>query len=360
MTITLALIHNAMRSLHFGLTLFALFFAVSTSAQSSWDQSTAPQRTASPQPRDRTPPPPPSIRETTPARIPTPAHTPASVPTPTPRPSRRSTHIPPHLYSVILDSPTVPMYRYQLGTISSAQFGEDGQSGQIELDANHNLAYFVNVMRGDLDVGLTLHTTVFTSKFDARFSRYVTRLALDTGWTWRFLNGQSFEIRAYPGFYGAFDAAISDLAAVPLRLLLHRAIHPDLAGVVGVEIRLGWDRAFLPMGGIVWEPYPHLRAELMLPRSRASLMLGPATLFANAEWRNWSYAISEDEHGARQISFDEYALSLGAGWRFTDELELTVEFGRLIDRTLDTDSAEDRPTDIGDATLIRLALIGPF
>lgn len=260
----------------------------------------------------------------------------------------------------MLDAPVDPIYRYRLGIVSSADV-EGRSSGLYELDADHEMAYFRNVLRGDIDIGLALHSSIFTRKLSDRFPRTLFRTALDTGWTWRYLDGKSLELRAAPGLYGAVDASLGSLAAIPFQIRLHQAIHPDLAGMVGVEIRPGWDRALMPLGGIVWEPDPTFRAEVMLPRSRALLFLWRATLFANAEWRNWSYGIkAQDDYQAKQLTLNDYAISLGAGWRFTDEIEFTLEAGRLIGRTLDTDSSRDPRLDADSANFIRIGLLGPF
>lgn len=244
--------------------------------------------------------------------------------------------------------------------VEGTRADDHGRTGIFELDADHELAFFLDALRGDIELGLSLHTTVFTRNFSDNYPRYWTRMNFDVAWLWRYLNGVSLELTAAPGIYGDFNAPARELAHVPFGLRLHQVFHPDLAGVIGFSVRPGWQLPVVPSGGIVWEPMPSLRCEFMVPRSRINMTLRRLSLFGNGEWSNWSYAAGTDDRSAKQFTSSDLSLGLGAGWRFSDELEMTLEYGRVLERRIKTDASGYRTLHLENANYWRIGLTGPF
>lgn len=275
-------------------------------------------------------------------------------------PSARAGTIPANLYSQVLDAPTRPQYSLRLTILDETRFGSYGESDMLEIDLRRNLAYYRNILYGDLDLALFLETRVLRDNLVLELPDMLNALALEVGWLWRYTNGYSFELRAFPGLYGDIFSMDAALLGIPTRLLLHRAIDRDLAGVAGVEIRPGWDRPLMPYGGIAWEGSRRLRCEIMVPRSRVLLYLNRLTLFATAEWRNITYAIDESGFAPDEVTFDEYLVSAGASVKLTDEIHLSLEAGTFLDRDMHTDLSEARRFSLMGGDFIRLGWAGPF
>lgn len=275
-------------------------------------------------------------------------------------PSAQAGAIPANLYSQVLDAPARPQYALRLAILDDTRFGAYGESDMLEIDLHWKLAYYRNILYGDLDFTLLSENRIIRDHLSLVLPDILSALALETGWTWRYTNGYSFELRTFPGLYGDIFSMNSRLWGLPTRFLLHRAIDSNLAGVAGVEIRPGWDLPLVPFGGIAWEASRMLRCELMVPRSRALLYLGPVTLFATAEWRNITYAIDEKGVAPDEVTFDDYLLSAGASLKINDENHVSLEAGTFIDRKMRTDLSGAGTVSLDGGDFIRLGWSGPF
>ncbi|MGI6495705.1 MAG: hypothetical protein ACOX5G_06410 [Kiritimatiellia bacterium] len=297
---------------------------------------------------------------TSPAQAPAPV---ASAVANKPVTSAASGTIPVDLYSQFLDAPVDPAYWLTLGYFSGGEIDvpHGGDVADIELDAFWDIAFFRDVLAGDIDFKLRMHNVFFTDDGDIDgMPDFLLGLALDAGWTWRFLDGGSLETRLRPGIYSSLDALGGGMFGCPIRLAYYRVLNAEAAFMVGGEFRPGWDFLFMPYLGLAWQPVDLFRLEFAVPRTRAYLYLWRLTFFGGFEWRNVSYAMKGGNR-PDQVTLDDILMSAGARVSLTDELCLGFEVGSSLSRSIDFEMSDhDADFDIDPSTFVRIFVGGPF
>jgi hypothetical protein len=271
--------------------------------------------------------------------------------------------VPPDLYSSYLDTSVTPRRWVSLTYIGNTDVGgsvEDISMG--ELAAACELLSARNVLLGDLELNLRFNVLFFGGDAGQEIlPTALVALPLDLSWTWRFVNGSSFQAGARPGIYADAEALGGGMFALPFRLAWYHVLTPQLSVVAGAELRPGWDLVFMPILGVAWEPVDYWRLEVGLPCSRTDLDLGPVTLFGLFEWRNASYAMSGEDGDPDSLTSDELLLSGGVRYPFSDSFNVAAEAGLLLNRSLtaEGDAGEDT-VDLGSAPFLRLTFGGSF
>lgn len=293
---------------------------------------------------------------------PAPRRTSTAVTSAAPRPSAATGTVPADLYSQFLDTPVDPVYWTSLAYVAPAEFEAGDDASMVELDGSWKLAVYRDVLQGDVDLNLRLHSVIFAGDGGYDFVPAVLiALPFDAGWTWRFVEGTSFELRAKPGIYADVAAFGADMFSLPFSLAWYRSVSPTLAFQAGMEIRPGWDLLAMPLVGAAWEPFQPLRLEIAVPRSRALLYLGPATLIGAIEWRNLTYAMSGDDGDPDDFTMDDLLMSAGVRFKFSDELHLGAELGSFLNRTLTAEGGAGKgEIDLDNSIFVRLSVGGPL
>ncbi len=270
--------------------------------------------------------------------------------------------VPPDLYSPFLDAPVEPLRWMSFMFIPGSEVaGSEDDLTMAEIAARLNLAEWRNVLSGDLDVDLRLKTVIFAN--DAEYEVMPTaliELPLELEWTWRFINGWSFQIGARPGIYADAEA-LGDGFGVPFKGAFYYAVTPEFSWLFGVEIRPGWDMIAIPLAGLAWEPGDYFRLTLAVPQTTALLQAGPIGLFGTVAWRNTTYGMSGDEGEPEQLTLDDFLLGGGLQIAFTESFHLTLEGGYLVNRSLTAEDSEtEDELEIGSSPYGRVTLGGSF
>jgi hypothetical protein len=264
-------------------------------------------------------------------------------------------------YCQILDDLSDPAYEFDVGYLTRQDFEDDDGSGMMELGARWHFAYFRNVLYGDVDCTLRARSTAFLHSSDLDLPSQVARLGVDAGWTHRFADGLAFQLRAAPGIYSDLEELGSDAFFFPFSWAVIRAFSPALSGIVGLDIRPGFDREIMPRIGLAWEPGHSWRAEARLPESSLTWFVTPDwSTRAGFEWMSMSYAL---EDGRDLLTLEDFRLSWELTYRLPEQIQVSARLGYAFGRDLvfdDVGPKEAASIDIDSGTFVRFALGGPF
>jgi hypothetical protein len=287
----------------------------------------------------------------------------AAPPPPTAATPRPAESVPPDLYSVFLDA---PLPRWTIGFLIGGSSDVDGAPDDItagELSFFMHLLDARDVLRGDIGLDLRPHMFFFPGDADwSDMPSVLLALPLELRWTWRYLNGISFQTGARPGIYSDLDELEGKMFGCPFHLAWHGVVTPRFSWMAGAEVRLGWDMPVMPLAGLAWEPSDLWHIELALPRTRAELLLEPVVAFATFEWRNMTYAMSGAGGKSDEITTEDLLLSGGLEWRSRADWRLAAEIGLLTCRTLTFEGGKEGKYDLEPDTtpFLRLSYGGSF
>ena len=264
----------------------------------------------------------------------------------------------------ILDAP-VPVYEVGLGFVPESGFEGHGDSAAMELHADWAFAYFTDVALADLDLNLRFRSTVFLDSAGLELPDQVSQIALDSGWTWRYVGGWALQFHALPGMYSDLEEVSSDVFFMPVSLALVKAYNPYLSGIVGTQYRMGFEREFIPLIGLAWDISDAVRLDARLPESRLTWYGGRDwSTHLGFEWRNMTFSLREA--GAidrKKLTLEDYQGYWGLAYRLSDELQLTGEIGSVFGRGMEFDRQVEgwqRDVDIDPALFLRFMVVGPF
>ncbi len=332
-------------------------------ARGAWEDTGAPARPA----------PPAANRPARPAPQRRPAAAPQRVRQPAaPGPARTATGakdtgaarglVPPDLYSPFLDPPVEPLRWFSLMYIPGAGTDRNAEEvSLIEIDSRYNLAQWRNLLLGDLDVNLRFKSLLFLDDADlAIMPTGLIELPLQADWTWRYLNGLSFQVGARPGLYADAEA-LGDGLALPFHTEFYYTVNPQFSWLLGAEIRPGWNMPFMPLVGLGWEPTDAFRLIFALPESTALLQVGPFGILGTAGWRNTSYGMSGEDGDPDLLTVEDIKLGCGLQVAFGESFNLRLECGLLVNRSLtaENDAGEDT-LDLDNAPYFRAVFGGSF
>jgi hypothetical protein len=266
----------------------------------------------------------------------------------------------------ILDNPAArPVYQVGIAYVAESEFGEGEDSGIFEMEADWYFAHFRDILYGDIDLSLAARTLFLADSAGLQLPDQLVKLALDAGWTWRYTNGMGLQVRAAPGIYSDLEEFAAGALAVPFSVAVTRAFTPEMSGIAGFEIRPDFDRVLMPILGIEWQAFDEFRVKARIPESRVTWFISRDwSAHLGFEWRDTTYDLREKgDFDRKSIALEEFRLSLGAGFRVSDQLEVVGAIGRSVGRKVIFDRVEsgfDEEVDVEDATYIHFGLVGPF
>ena len=265
----------------------------------------------------------------------------------------------------ILDVLSDPLYEVGLTVIPNSRYRGHGSSASFELDGQWEVAYFRNVLGGDVDAALRGRTTVFFDSAGLDLPDQLLRLAIDAGWTRRLPTGVSFQARVQPGLYTDIEKVDGDAVSLPFSLSVIRSFNPGLSGILGLSIRPGFDLVVMPLLGLEWEAAETLRVEAGLPSSRITWFAFDRVMtYAGLDWDNTTYYVEDGRQYARdEMTVEDFRLYWGLTWRLSDQLHLSGELGEVFARNVEFDgrgAIPDDSADVEDRAYVRLAVLGPF
>ncbi len=281
-----------------------------------------------------------------------------------PAPRGSASTMPSDLYSAFLDSSEESDAWYRLTLVSSGEVeGVDDNFGLFIGDAHFRLGEYRDVLAGDLFIDLDPAISLLTDDAGISYMPSVLiEIPADFAWTWRYLNGWSFELGIRPGIYadakGLFDAKA---LAFPFRGCFYYAIAPDTAVRLGAEIRPGWDLIAMPLVGIAWQPSEMFFAEVGLPRSLAEVQIGPVGIYGKIAWNNKTYALDGSDDDPDSFTLNGWQFGAGVSVAFTDTIRLAFEAGLITGRDITFDGgADDAELDVDSATYFSILFGSEF
>ncbi len=265
----------------------------------------------------------------------------------------------------ILDEPPSPAYTLGLSYIMNSRFNGYGQSRIAKIDGSLELGYFHDVYCGDIDVGLDLDTTLFLGSAQLQLPDQLVALAVDAGWTWRYINGSAVQVRVAPGIYSDIEELALNSFALPFSVAGVMTFHPTLSGIAGVQMRPWFERFFMPIIGAVWAPADWLRIEATLPEARICYRWDEMwSAHVGWAWESTTYRIREKgSYNRKQITLESYRTAAGVTYSPRDDRRITGEIGLLSNRSIEFEHAAaglDSDIDVSDEWFFRVGVVGPF
>ncbi|MDI6775525.1 MAG: hypothetical protein QME60_09105 [Verrucomicrobiota bacterium] len=261
-------------------------------------------------------------------------------------------------YCPILDDLSDPQCQAGLTVVPAGRFEGCGASTMVELDGDWEFAYFQNVLRGDIDLSLALLDTIFVGSARLDLPSQLVKLAVDAGWAGRFENGVAVQARATPGLYGEPTAAIGRAFFAPLSVSVIRAFQPDLAAMVGLECRIGFEDALMPIVGFQWEAGKDALFKVGLPESK--IVWEPTrdwAFRARFYWSNLSYRLDDDRD---RITLEDFRLSLGGTYYQSGRILVMGEIGYAFDRNVEFQHMPTGEIGIEDMLFLRVGIGMPL
>ena len=243
-------------------------------------------------------------------------------------------------------------------TLDSTAGAEDFDT--VEFGWNWDIATSSARSAGDFEFALEWYGMFFSSSAGIGLPDQVSRIVFDVEHRLGFRNGMVLETHLKPGMYFDLDEFDSDAIMVPFSLQLWSGLGSSLGGTIGLDFRSDFERELLPILGLRWNVNDATTLDLMIPKSLLRIRAGRDWQFwAGYAWENMDYALSEDKSDQEQIAIEDFRLSLGASYRMRNGLGLTLEYGRLTNRSVEF-RASSNEIDISDEGSIRVGVGGPF
>ena len=264
------------------------------------------------------------------------------------------------LFSQHLDAKRRPVYSYGGGYVAETEFGTYGVTDMAEANLEFRLFRFDNFLWGHFDAWVVGHGIYFIDNPGMEaIPDGLIDAGIDVGLWWRFVNGWSTEIRAMPG---VFSDVTQPTFGIPITLNAYYAFNPQLSLKLGATYRPGWDIPVMPSAGIAWEPVDFLRVEAMLPKSKITLFPDHVlSFFGTFEWRNVTYALSDDDPSMPdKLTLDDMLVTGGVALSPMGDYSIVGEYGVFIARELSADVEKDKAIDLSEESFIRVMLQGSF
>ena len=295
-----------------------------------------------------------------PARAPLPRPTPQVAPENT-----RTRPSPAEDYSQYLDEAPTPAYTLTLALFGEAEVKDHSSFTQTEITSTLRMAYYENVLKGDIDLGLELTAIIYSGSAGINLPAALIQFAPEIGWTWRYMNSTSLALRTAPGIYGDLTGASGSMLAIPSSLTLYRSFSPQFSAKLGALVRPAWDLPVIPEFGFIWAPAETLRFDIAFPASQITwYALRGFSAHMAAEWDNDTYAINAGDDDPDTMTIEETRVYGGIEMQISNEIRLLAELGIALDREYKMDGANDDSENhdyvADDTPYFRFGIVGPF
>jgi len=264
----------------------------------------------------------------------------------------------------ILDRPQ-PVYDVTLGYIPDSIVQRAGETTVTELGANWNLAYFRDVLPGDIDVAFHMETFWFGDDVHGLLPDQLAKLAFDVGYTQRLRDGIALQGRIYPGYYGDFEEFGFDALFMPFSVAVISSFDPQASWILGLDVRPSFQQVVMPRVGIAYEASKALRIEAGLPDSRITCFISDSfSLNTGFEWNNTSFAMDDSTEDPRDLAtVEDLRYYIGMDQRLSDQIQAGLQMGIADNRKVRYDHHGDdyeSKISIEDSFYARFVLTGPF
>ncbi len=240
-----------------------------------------------------------------------------------------------------------------------------GDASQIELYGDWTFTTYEDVLGGFVDLGMDAAVINYTDDAAIDLPNQLIVLAADVKGIWRYIGDYAFLAGLRPGFYTDLEDLELESLAFPGYLTFIKTLSPGFSGILGVEVRPGWELPVMPRAGIKWELADDLSLELTVPESQLTWDVDDVWFsYVNVEWHNMSYSLADDDGLDREsITLDYTDASIGVGCRFPDGFQVVGEIGQRFDRSIEFE--DDGPKgkdklDVDDSVFLGISLRRPL
>lgn len=210
---------------------------------------------------------------------------------------------------------------------------------------HHLMVYARDFLAGDFAMAANLRGTGFIDDAEYETLPYVLLdFDIDVSMAWRFVNDFSLELGARPGIYGDPENFDASLFSVPFRGCLYYSFSPEFAIRAGAEGRPGWDMAVMPLAGFGWSPSEYFYLEAGVPRTTATLHLGPIDFYGLAQWENTTYAMEDKKGKPENLTLDYWRVGGGLTINFFDAFRIGGEAGYILGREFTAEGKDGEGT----------------
>lgn len=259
----------------------------------------------------------------------------------------------------VLDVRRDPVYTLDLGLVLPADIETGDAFSLMEWDIQTDLLYFREVLLGDLDVRLRFQSAIPLNGGGLKLPDQLLAVSIDNRWTWRYVNDTAFQWRFEPGFYSALESLSLESLAMPMTFTGIKTIDSTLSAVAGISLRLGFERVFMPVAGVAWQPAPGFRLEALVPESRVIYYVRQAwAVHARWAWESMTYQLPDDRHDRKRVTFESQRLALGLTHEVNPEFRIGGEFGLLSGREIEF--GRGGKGDVDSALYLRVGIGGAF
>lgn len=268
-------------------------------------------------------------------------------------------------YCQILDDPSIPLYDLSFAYVPLSDFGDYGRSETLEIELEWALAYFRDVAKSDLALGLNWRTRIFPGSTRLQLPDQLTSLAVDSVMTWRYDTGQALQVSASPGIYSDGEEFGSAMFLIPFSCSMIRAFDRSLSVQAGLELRPGFERTVMPLINVKCELDDFWLIEAGLPSTKVSYLIDSEwSAYGGLDWESTTFALREkSQYDRESATVEDFRIYGGTTYQVSDQCRVSLEGGILFGRSIEFEREVDeldRDIDIDSSVFIRFAVGGPF
>lgn len=259
---------------------------------------------------------------------------------------------------VIQDQRLNPVYTADLDIIMPARIVTGRKVSFIDINSQSELLYFRDLLLGDLDLQLKAHARFPSAEAKLELPSVLTILALDTSWTWRYVNDTAFRLTLQPGFYGDLEELLGTMD-MPVGGFFIKTINTSVSAIAGLTVRWRSDLPIMPSAGLVVQPSDWFRVEATVPSGQV-IVHATQRWSGRAfwDWDSVTYRLPDDRYDRRYLAFEGTRLGLGVSHEITPEFRVNADAGLLAGRSMIFGRGGE--TDVGRSLFVRLGVGGAF
>ena len=262
----------------------------------------------------------------------------------------------------ILDRGLIPDYSYYVGFIPDSNIENFDKTAVIEIGGNWEvITYEEAAFNGDVDINVNFDITSFLDDGDLDLPNQVTDLYFDLGWTYRVTDLDTLQLRAMPGVYSDLASLDGNMVYIPVSAVIARNFTKNLSGIIGAQLRGGFDQMLMPIVGVDWQINNDCRLNARLPHSSLIYRFNEfGSCYLGFKWQNMSYGL--DDGSRDQITLNDFRFYGGASCQIADGLYVFVETGKVFNREISFGDTGGNTVDydVENALTMRFGLHGPF
>ncbi len=260
-------------------------------------------------------------------------------------------------YCQILDRMEKPIWHGYIGHAGRAQIKGFKNTAMTEVGAGAGLLYFRTDF-GEIDLKAAVDSVFFTHSGGVRLPDHVSAARLDFSYVLRLDSGYAVRLGIEPGFYSEIEYVSSDHLFYPFSVHGIHAVNPDLSVFAGLNFYPGFDRLIDPRVGVRWNISDYLLLDAFYPKSE--VVFRPTLDWSarvGVEYRNHMEYHLKNQDDRKHLLMDETRLYMGVDKLITHDIQLMLQIGRLVNRSLDFRRYE-REKDLDDTVFFRIGVGG--